>query len=117
MVSRPPLYAASLLPPIFSVSSLAMDRPRPVEPLAVSTVKKRSKRRSACTRFRLWALFVKVTAPFGISLTTRSPSEYLAALLRMLSKIRRSAAVSSSRTTAVSASWISGVIPRADSAL
>lgn len=33
-----------------------------------------------------------VTAPSGVSVTVRSPAEYLAALLRMLSNTRRSAA-------------------------
>ena len=32
-----------------------------------------------------------VTAPSGVSVTVRSPAEYLAALLRMLSNTRRSA--------------------------
>ena len=89
MRSLPFLYSAVVLPPIFSVSDFAMDSPSPVPPRAVFTVKNRSKRCAVCTGSNSDALFSNVTVPSGDSRTDKSPSEYLTALERILSKIRR----------------------------
>ena len=71
------LYSAVMLPPIFSVNSLAMDSPSPVDPPpTVSTVKKRSKSRSVSTQLNAPASLENKTVPFVSSATVRSPSEY-----------------------------------------
>lgn len=41
MTSLPSVYSAEIVPPICSIKVFVMDRPRPVEQRAVSTVKKR----------------------------------------------------------------------------
>ena len=67
MMSFPREYSAVIVPHIFSVSTFAIERPKPADPLADSTVKKRSKRRFALTWSRLDALFANDIVPLSVS--------------------------------------------------
>ena len=53
--------------------------PRPVEPRAASTVKKRSKSRPTCTSSRPGAVFANSASPSAVRRTARSPEEYFTA--------------------------------------
>lgn len=115
MLNLPFWYSAVILPPIFSVNSFAMDTPSPVPPRAVFTVKKQSNRHAVCTASKSLAWFSNRTTPSGDNRTVKSPSEYFAAFERMLSRILRSALLSSVRTTGCFGISMSGTIPCAES--
>ena len=86
-VSFPLEYSAVMLPCIFSLSCFAMDKPSPVPPLASFTVKNLSNSLAVSTGSSSFALFSNTAAPSSVSVTFKSPSEYLAAFERILSKL------------------------------
>lgn len=69
IVSLPLLYSAEILPPVFSVSDFAIDRPSPVEFLPFSTVKYLSKSLPTSISETAEAEFSKRTSPFSFRVT------------------------------------------------
>ena len=91
IVSLPSAYDADMLPPDLSVKSFAIDSPRPVDLLAVSTVKKRSNSFAVSTSERSDDVFENDAVPSAVNNTDRSPSLYFTALEIMFPKTRDTA--------------------------